>query len=158
MGVSFTGDWGKLLGNLDRVKRELKSDTGKRIGRALMKIERKVLDHLDAQDLGWDPLTKPYAKRKALLGLDPDTLRATNTMYENITTDQADEYHGAVGVMRGVKTKDGEELTDIAIIHEQPDNDGKKIPPRKLWEPTFKEMEKEIPAGITGGVRKFFEK
>jgi len=158
MGVSFTGDWDKLKRTLDGVARKFESETGKQIGKAIMKIERKVLDHIDEQDLGWEPLTEPYAKRKEKLNLGPDTLRATNTMYENISTYQPNDFEGAVGVTRGVKTKDGEDITDIAIIHEQPDNDGKKIPARKLWEPTMKEMEGEIPPEIMGGIMRMFNK
>jgi len=158
MGVSFTGDWDRLKRTLGGVAKSFKTETGRQIGKAIMKIERKALDHLDEQDLGWEPLDPAYAKRKEQRGLDPDTLRATNNMYENITTDQPNEFEGAVGVTRGVRTKDGEDVTDIAIIHEQPDNDGKKIPARKLWEPTFEEMKDEIPPEIMGATMRMFKK
>ena len=158
MGVSLTGDWGKLSRAIDGAARTLKTDIGKRIAKNLGKIERKVLDHVDAQDLGWAPLTDAYAKRKEALGLDPDTLRATNQMYENITTDQPDEFHGAVGVTRGVKTKDGEEITEIALIHEQPDDDGTKIPARKLWKPVFEEVKNDVAAELTGVAIRTFTK
>lgn len=157
MGVGFTGDWDKLKRTLDGVARKFESETGKQIGKAIMKIERTVLDHIDEQDLNWKELSKPYAKRKEKRNLDPDTLRATNTMYKNISTYQPNEFEGAVGVKRGVQTKDGEDITDIAIIHEQPDNDGKKIPARKLWEPTMKEMEDEIPPEIMGATMRLFK-
>ncbi|MBI4621045.1 MAG: hypothetical protein HY739_12940 [Desulfobacterales bacterium] len=158
MGVSFTGDWDRLSRNLDNMARRFKSDVGKRIGKNLMKIERKILDHMDKQDLGWDELDPEYAARKEKAGLDPDTLRATNTMYENITTDQPNELEGSVGVKRGVKTKDGEEITDIAIIHEQPDNDGTKIPARKLWEPTWNEVKDDVASDIMGVTIRTFKK
>jgi len=158
MGVSFTGDWDKLSRTLDGVAKRLMTETGKSIGKSLLKVERTVLDHMDKQDLGWDELDPKYAARKEKAGLDPDTLRATNTMYENITTDQPSELEGAVGVKRGVQTKDGEDLIDIAIIHEQPDDDGQKIPPRKLWKPTFEEVKDDVIAGIKGVTIRVFQK
>jgi len=158
MGASFTGDWGRLSRNLDNVARHFRTDIGKKIGKNLMKIERKALDHIDRQDLGWDELDPKYAARKEKAGLDPDTLRATNTMYENITTDQPNELEGSVGVKRGVKTKDGEEITDIAIIHEQPDNDGTKIPARKLWEPTWNEVKGDVASELMGVTIRTFKR
>jgi hypothetical protein len=159
MSVSFTGDWGRLEKILNNVARNFKSDIGKTIGKNLMKIERKVLDHMDKQDLGWKELDPKYAAKKEKAGLDPDTLRATNTMYENITTDQPNEFEGSVGVKRGVKTKDGEDLTDIAIIHERPDDDGTKIPAaRKLWKPTWDEVKNDVAGEITGVAIRVFKK
>ena len=158
MGARFTGDFDRCMGALDRLANQVKDKTGRQIGRCIKQIEARVLDHMDAQDLGWEALSPEYAKRKEAKGLSPDILRASNTMYSNITTHQSDDFTGAVGVKRGVKTKDGEDVTDVAIIHEQPDNDGKKIPARKLWEPTFREMEEDIPPEIMGVVTELVKK
>jgi len=153
MGVDLTGDWAKGLKVLDKLANKVKDQTGKKIAQGIKKVERKVLDHMDMQDLDWDDLTPAHAKRKKEKGLSPDTLRASNQMYSNITTHQADDFTGAVGVKRGVKNQDGEDITDVAIIHEQPDNDGKKIPARKLWEPTFDEVKDELPEDVAAGIR-----
>lgn len=158
MGMQLTGDWGRLSRVLDGTANKFKSQQGKAIGRSLKKIERAVLGHLDKQDLGWDPLNEDYAARKEEKGLSPDTLRATNEMYQNITTDQPSAWKGAVGVTRGVKTKDGEEVTDIALIHEQPEDDGKVIPARKLWAPTFEETKEEVAKELIGTAIKVFKK
>ncbi len=53
-----------------------------------------------------------------------------------------------------MKNDDGEDVTDIAIIHEQPENDGKKIPARKLWEPTYNEVKDDVVAELSGVVIK----
>ena len=126
----------------------------------MIDVERIVLAHLDNQDLGWEqdaPLNKKYEAQKEKKGLSPDILRASNQMYSNITTNQIDDFTGAVGVKRGVTTEDGEDITDIAIIHEQPDNDGKKIPARKLWEPTFDEIKDDVAAELQGVVIRVFD-
>lgn len=150
MGVSFSGDWGRIDRTLGKVSRDLKSETAKSIGRGLKKVERTVLAHIDDQDLNWQELNKAYADRKEAKGLSPDILRASNAMYQAITTDQPDAWTGAVGVTRGVKDGNGEEVTDVALIHEQPDNDGTVIPARKLWEPTYNELKDEIAAELKG--------
>lgn len=157
MGTDLTGDWTKCLGVLDSLANKVKSEMGRQIGQSVKKIEARVLDHMDEQDLGWDALNPDYARRKEAKGLSPDTLRATNQMYSNITTRQENDFTGAVGVKRGVRTGDGEDVTDIALIHEQPDNDGKKIPARKLWEPTFEEMQRELPPDLVGCVKRMID-
>lgn len=158
MGVQFTGDWDRLQKTLDGVARHYKSKQAKALGKSLRKIEKTVLSHLDKQDLDWDPLTEKYAERKENKGLSPDTLRASNQMYQNITVDQPSAWTGAVGVQRGVKSEDGEDITDIALIHEQPDDDGEKIPARKLWKPTFEELKDEIAGDLIGTAISVFKK
>lgn len=157
MGVDLTGDWEKCLGTLANGADNIKRNMSRTIRRKMVDVERIVLAHVDRQDLGWDELSDDYAAQKERKGLSPDTLRASNQMYSNITTRQIDSFTGAVGVKRGVKTKDGEDITDIALIHEQPDNDGKKIPARKLWEPTFNEIKDDMAAELQGVVIKVFD-
>jgi len=156
--VQLTGDWNRLKRVLNEASPKLKRESRRTIGRQLKIVEAKVLGHLDFQDLGWQELTEPYAARKEKQGLSPDILRATNTMYANITTVQESDFEGAVGVKRGVKDADGQEVTDIALIHEQPDNDGTKIPARKLWEPTFKELEPGIKSALKDIAIEVFKK
>lgn len=145
---TLTGDWDRLKRVLNEAAPNIKRESRRTIGKQLKLIEAKVLGHVDHQDLDWDPLSESYAARKEKVGLSPDTLRATNQMYSNITTVQEGSYQGAVGVKRGVKTKDGDEVTDIALIHEQPEDDGTVIPARKLWKPTYEEMKDEITAAL----------
>jgi hypothetical protein len=158
MGATLTGDWKKALAVLDGAANNIKKGMSKTIRRKMIDVERRVLAHVDDQDLGWDELDPKYADQKEKKGLSPDTLRASNQMYSNITTAQIDDFTGAVGVQRGVKNKDGEDVTDVAIIHEQPDNDGTIIPARKLWEPTFDEIKDDVAAELQGVVIKVFKK
>ncbi|MCP3922998.1 MAG: hypothetical protein GY714_10470 [Desulfobacterales bacterium] len=156
MGVNLTGDWDRIIRNLDNIANKFEGESSREIGKGLGLIERKVLKHIDSQDLGHQELSPEYAKQKERKGLDPDILRASNQMYENITTHQENDFEGAVGVNRGVKTKDGEDLTDIAIIHEQPNDDGSKIPARKIWKPTFDEAKEVLPESIMGATKRMF--
>lgn len=157
-GSSLTGDWDALKRVLEQVGPKIRSESRKRIGSQLKKIEARVLKHIDSQDLNWAKLSDPYAARKEKLNLSPDILRASNQMYQNITTSIENAFEGAVGVKRGVKTKDGAEVTDIALIHEQPEDDGKKIPARKLWKPTFDEVKEGAAAELKGIAIEVFKK
>jgi hypothetical protein len=156
--VELSGDWSRLKQVLNQAAPKMKAESRRTIGRQLHKIEAKVLGHIDKQDLEWDELSPAYAASKAKKKLSPDILRATNQMYSNITTAQEGSFSGAVGVKRGVKSKDGEELTDIALIHEQPEDDGTKIPARKLWKPTFDEMKTGILKELKGIAIEVFKK
>ena len=163
MGVDFTGDWEKVLKKLDTAANKVKRGVSRTLRKELLDVESVVLGHMDDQDLGWNktaPLNKEYAKRKEAAQspkLSPDILRATNRMYKNITTHQQDDFTGSVGVKRGVKNKDGEDVTDVALIHEQPDDDGTIIPARKLWEPTFNEVKGHVAAEIQNTAIKVFK-
>jgi hypothetical protein len=156
--VELTGDWKRLKQVLNEASPKLKSESRRTIGRQLKKIEATVLNHIDKQDLEWTPLNESYAAHKEKKKLSPDILRATNQMYSNITTVQEGNYSGAVGVKRGVKSKDGADITDIALIHEQPEDDGKKIPARKLWKPTFDAMKEGIAKELKGIAIEVFKK
>ena len=155
--VELTGDWARLKQVLHEVSPKLKSESRRTIGRQLHKIEAKVLSHIDKQDLDWTPLSEKYAASKKKQK-SPDILRLSNQMYSNITTAQEGNFSGVVGVKRGVKNKDGGDVTDIALIHEQPDNDGAKIPARKLWKPTFDAMKEGIAKELKGIAIEVFKK
>lgn len=156
--VQLTGDWERLKRVLKQASPKLRSESRRTIGRQLKRIEAKVLSHLDSQDLEWQALSEQYAKTKERKKLSPDMLRATNQMYSNITTAQEDDFTGAVGVKRGVKTADGNDVTDITLIHEQPEDDGKVIPARKLWKPTFEEMKPGIESALKDIAIEVFKK
>lgn len=156
--VELTGDWQRLQQVLRQASPNLRRESRKTIGRQLKLVEAKVLNHIDSQDLEWQSLSEKYAAKKERQGLSPDILRASNQMYSNITTHQPDDFQGACGVKRGVKDKDGQDVTDIALIHEQPEDDGKKIPARKLWKPTFEEMKTKIAHALQGIAIEVFKK
>lgn len=158
--VELSGDWARLKQVLNEASPKLKSESRRTIGRQLKKIEATVLGHIDKQDLGWAELNKSYAKAKMKKHnmMDDNILYASGQMYHNINVVQEDNFSGMVGVKRGVKTKDGADITDIALIHEQPDDDGKKIPARKLWKPTFEAMKAGILAELKGIAIEVFKK
>jgi hypothetical protein len=156
--VQFSGDWDRLKNVLKSASPKIKSESRRTIGRQLKKIEKTVLGHIDSQDMEWQELSAPYAAMKERKGLSPDILRASNQMYSNITTDQPNDFVGACGVKRGVKTPDGQDVTDIALIHEQPEDDGKVIPARKLWKPTFEELKPSLVKELKGIAIEVFKK
>jgi len=156
--VELTGDWDRLKRVLKSAAPKVRSESRRTLGRQLKRIEAAVLGHIDEQDMNWEPLSDAYAESKERKNLSPDILRASNRMYENITTVQETAFEGAVGVQRGVKNEAGDEVTDIALIHEQPEDDGTVIPARKLWKPTFDELKPSIIAELKGIAIEVFKK
>ena len=157
--VEFSGDWQSLKRVLDGCGTKLKRESRKTIGRQIKLIEARVLGHIDKQDLQWPALDEKYKARKERKGLSPDILRASNQMYANITTDQPNDFEGACGVKRGVKEKGGQDVTDIALIHENPeDRPRKRGKDRKLWKPTFEEVKPGVEAALKGIVIEVFKK
>jgi hypothetical protein len=126
----------------------------KRIG---LQAEKKAVMHLRNQDLGWKPLSERYRKRKTgersrtrndggrdkrFKKMSEKILIATSSYLQAITSWVKKETV-YVGVKRGVTNENGQEIGNIAKVHEY-GSVAKNIPARPLWKPTFEEMQIEI--------------
>lgn len=126
----------------------------KRIG---LQAEKKAVLHLRNQDLNWKPLSERYRKRKTgersrtrndggrdrrFKKMSEKILIATSSYLQAITS-WVQKETAYIGVKRGVKNKDGQEIGNIAKIHEY-GSIARNIPARPLWKPTFEEMQSEI--------------
>ena len=82
----------------------------------------------------WEPLSKAYAAyKKKTKGLSTKTLIATSSMLQSITS-VASYPRVFVGVKRGAKGKEGEELANIAAIMEY-GSKSRNIPARPFIAP-----------------------
>ena len=104
-----------------------------------LEAEKTAVEYLQKQDLGCKPLSERYKALKKRKGLSEKTLIATSTYFQSITswTTKQAIY---VGVKRNVKNKDGEEVANIAKVHEY-GSVKRNIPARPLWKPTLVEMQ-----------------
>lgn len=153
LNVKLEGDWGKLK----LMAIALPHVTDRSNKKAMMKIgleaERRVVKHIVDQDLGWPDLDKNYQKRKTGSGgrtrkdggrdrrfkqRSSKILVSSSQMLQSITSN-ADSRTAIVGVMRGEKYNDGNEVADIAAIHEY-GSSKRNIPARPLYRPTEREM------------------
>lgn len=114
-----------------------------------LKGEAIAKQHLRDQDLNWKPLSPTYlkwktTKRKGKRRMSEKTLIATSSYFQSITT-WADLKKAYIGVKRGVNNEEGQEIANIAKIHEY-GSTKRNIPARPLWQPTLEELKSYVVA------------
>ena len=131
------GDWRKvqvLIGKLSKTFKEAQIEALTKVG---LFAESRAKKHISSQDLGWKPL-KPETKRnKQRDGYSTSILVHTSAYFQSITSwRKGDTVY--VGVKKVARGKEGENIANIAKIHEYgaPKNN---IPARPLWRPVLKE-------------------
>lgn len=132
------GNWnlvGDLVNNLHQDIKESNKIMLKRIG---LEAEKRAVDHLQKQDLSWEALKPETLKRKTKKGLSEKILIATSSYFQSITS-WADSQTAYAGVKRTARNKEGQEIANIAKIHEY-GSKVRNIPARPLWKPVFREM------------------
>ena len=144
--VSKTGDWGKF----EQLCTQLKGEVTKAVKQAQMVIGLKtvaiVKKHMQAQDLGWVPLSEAYKRGKIQGGYSEKILIRTSTMFQAITsTTQTVNGKQIVfaGILRARVDKNGEIIANIAAVHEY-GSKSRGIPARPLWRPSLKETKEWV--------------
>lgn len=147
--VKKVGDWKKAMGagrSVAQHARYALDEFARNVGE---EAERKLRQHIVAQDLGWTPLKKStiaYKKRKR--GTRPSAAwYFKGDMYKNIYSNYAKASKYVFIGVKSVKHSDsGQLLTQIARALEK-GVPAKKIPARPLFQPTRDEIYKEIKDG-----------
>jgi len=143
--IRKTGDWNKVRRNIlslpksvPKIQREFLTQVG-------LKGQRIAVEKLSAKrnsDIK-PPLSSEYQEQKKKQGYSNLTLVRTNTMRQAITLKVVKKDTVFFGVLRGVKHKNGEDLVNIAKIHEF-GSPSRNIPARPLWKPTLEEVKKWV--------------
>ena len=133
------GRWGavKKLGN------SLKKLAGQSQKETLEKAHKKayeiVVNHMDRQDLAWEPLAESTIAQKARDGYSTDILIRTRLYRESIESGvEGDASY--VRVNPSATTRKGDSLTLIAAVHEF-GSYANGIEARPLWAPSKREFE-----------------
>lgn len=141
-GGSFSkvGDWEKATLLIKNLKQEIEDAHIKSLQRFGLKMESVVLNHISKQDLGWKPLDPKYLSQKVKKGLSENILVATSDYYNSIQSwvDKSKKV-AYIGVKKGKKDKEGNEIGHIARVHEFGSSSG-RIPARPLWKPSYKKV------------------
>lgn len=145
-----TGDWNEL----NRFLKEI-SDPAK-LGRHLKSAtEANAIEAQGAIKTGirnqwpdWEPLAESTIKRKLAAGRHKSAagikiLIDTGQLLNNIAWKVYDPFKAAVGVMKGAKRKDGEDLVNVAAVHEYGSRDG-RIPSRPYLSRAVRRLEKKF--------------
>lgn len=126
-----TGEWNKVL----RISRNMEATIRRSLPQTMMKVtlkaERMAVKFMSDQNLPWEKLSTQYLNRKARQGLSNKILIATSSYFQSITS-KVEGFDGYTGVFKQVKNKEGQEVADIAMIHEY-GSIKRNIPPRRLW-------------------------
>lgn len=136
--INQIGDINKFLRDLQNLPKNIDAGIEQALQKTAAKGEQIAVKHIKNQDLGWIALKKATIKRKQKLGHSNKTLIATSTYIQSITSVTIGNYC-FVGIRREAKSKDGESLANIAMVHEY-GSEKRGIKARKLWKPTSLEL------------------
>lgn len=131
------GDWTKVRGVIGNLAKEMQAARDISLKQFAIRAESNAKRHMSLQDLEWKPLEPETVASKIRKRQSELILIATSTYFQSITswTDKATAY---AGVKRNVTNEDGEEVANIAAVHEF-GSKAASIPARPLWQPTFEE-------------------
>lgn len=144
LNIKKTGDWNAVAGMLNGLQKEIEiaaQQTTMQIGLHAEGLARK---HMTNQDLGWQELKARTITVKSKRGGSDLILVDTSSYFQAITS-WFDKAKGIayVGIKKTVKNEDGEEIADIAKVHEY-GSVVRNVPARPLWQPTENEMQQVV--------------
>jgi len=149
-------------------KPELTRDVSRTLKELLDLFMRKLVEHIDKQDLNWEPLSERHVMRK---GFDDawfwhlDLIDSLDVLKEkevykssprgkhipNVRYVSRAEYE--LSFPKGLTHYSGFKYEELAIILELGSKDG-RIPPRPLFEVVWKEVVKEANIKVTAAVKR----
>lgn len=106
------------------------------------KAQKLLIAHIDNQDLNWIPLSEKYLQKKKKEGLQTNIWEATSDLKKAIAISQFDK-SVAIGVLKGRKNREGEDLALIASVLEY-GSAKRNIPARPLFRYTAEELKSYI--------------
>ncbi len=130
----------QIATDIENIKREPMRQLG-------LKGEALAKGHMRDQDLGWQSLSPKYLKRKqqskkGKRRRSEKILIDTSSYFQSITSFTTRDTV-QIGVMRGVKNEDGQEIANIAKVHEY-GSTKRNIPARPLWQVVLRELNAHI--------------
>ena len=135
--VKLIGDWDHVTDVLHNLNSAIKKAGLKASIDAALFAEGAAKKHISRQDLGWYPLKPSTIAAKIRKGQSTNILVATSTMFQAITSFNNGRT-AYVGVKRTAKTRDGDDLHNIARALEYGSKNG-NMKARPLWRPVRKE-------------------
>lgn len=152
MTNKITGDWKRSMRSLKRAGNAFAAELDKELARQALEAEGKMIDRIDSQPAEWPELAESTLSKKEQENLSEEMLRATNTMFENITSRRIKPLtHGA-----GTNRRE-DEFDEIPLVMEYGTKDG-RVKERPVARPVAEEMKKGTVTGSKDFLRKFRKK
>jgi len=104
---------------------------------------RKIKEHIDAQDLNWEPLNPDYKKRKQEQGYDTRIWIARGILRRHIKVARRGPADYVVTIPPEAEYPEGINIRKVFFANEYGRLDG-SIPARPLFRPTKKEVRKRL--------------
>lgn len=170
-GIEKLGDWAKMRKLSRDLKTDLKKVNHKTLMKVGLFAEAQAVKAIESQELPWHPLSEKYLKKKIAAGESEKTLVATSTYLASITStpgvgmmvrDAQGKFTGRatvpsansggssvpantvfVGVLKGVKDENGEEVANIAATLEY-GSEKRNIQARPLWSVVYRRTEQYV--------------
>ena len=137
MAVTRTPNWDRVGAIIANLSKDLDKARRQSIMRFGLKAEGLATTYMSDQSLPWAPLSADYLDWKKRKNLSDNILTATSTYFQSITS-WVDGQVVYVGVKRTAKDANGNDIANIAAIHEF-GSAKRNIPARPLWRIVLKE-------------------
>lgn len=147
--MQLTGPWNEAVKDFESFARNLEAAAQRAVGKEAIFWAKEVRDGIRTQKSArqarppWPPLadsTLAAKKPKTKMLID------TGTLLRNIIGEKVADWRWLVGVKRGARTKTGEDLVNLAAVHEfGAYKDGVlTVPARKFIQPVFDRLSKSV--------------
>ncbi len=138
------GDWGKANRLCNSLGGDINHATNVILKRIGLETERKVVMYIKKQPGTWKPLSEAYKQRKIKQGYSPLMLIRTSDYLQRITSNVNEAQKQVfIGVKKGVRNKEGDELVLIGAVMEY-GRKGDKRNARPHFRPVHKLMLRKI--------------
>ena len=133
--IRRVGEWRQAMRLATRLAIEMEKARKQSLMQYGLKVEAIAKGHISNQDLRWQELATQTLERKIRKGYSTNILVETSSYFQAITSWVMNDT-ALIGVRRVAVNSDGEEIANIARVHEY---GAGNIPARPLWQPTFEE-------------------
>lgn len=139
MQLQKFGDWEAVARLADTMQTDVITAEKNSLKQVADLAAELAKEHINRQNLGWQPLDPEYAEQKSKEGLSSKTLVATGAMSGAINSKLISVKQSFAGIGSNEKNDDGESLANISRAMEFGVM-SKAIPARPLWQPVYKEV------------------
>jgi hypothetical protein len=136
--IEKVGEWDAVQELVDSLQAKLAKVQAAVIRKFGLEAVKKVVAHIHAQDLPYEPLSDGYIEQKQAEGSPTDFYNRTGKFKDNIVALESKD-GVAVGLDKSARTDGGELYSDIAAILEF-GSQANGLPARPLFTPTLQEM------------------
>jgi phage gpG-like protein len=154
-GNGKTGDWAKVERMFSGIGARFKANVEAATKKNGVLLKTLVIQRFEQQGPGWAAHKPAYAKRKAMRGRE-QILIDTGQLMGSISSVYVAYNEGFVGVQKGATSKGGQDMVNLAAVHEM-GSPSRNIPARPFLAPAAKEGEAPMTRNYEEAVEKTFK-